>query len=76
MAYGDFKGVSRRITYDKVLRDKVINIVENPKYNDEYQRALTSIVYKFINKKSWGDAVKNEIMSNQKLIEELHKPII
>ena len=65
MAYGDFKGVSRRITYDKVLRDKVINIAKNPKYDDEYQRGLTSIVYKFINKKSWGDAVKNEIMSNQ-----------
>ena len=28
MAYGDFKGVSRRITYDKVLRDKVINIAK------------------------------------------------
>ena len=60
MAYGDFKGVSRRTAFDKVF-----NIVKNLKYDDEYQRGLTSIVYKFINKKSWGDAVQSEIMSNQ-----------
>ena len=31
MAYGDFKGLPRRATSDKVLHDKAFNIVKNPK---------------------------------------------
>ena len=34
------------------------------------------MVYKFFNKKAFGDAVKSKIMSNKELAEELHKPII
>ena len=34
------------------------------------------MVYKFFDKKSPGSGIKNEIMQNQQLIEELHKPII
>ena len=45
MAYGDFKDLNRRTAADKVLRDKAINIAENPKY-DGYQRRLVSMVYK------------------------------
>ena len=37
---------------------------------------LVSLVYKFFNKKSSGSSVKSEVMSNQELAEELHKPII
>ena len=37
MAYGDFKDLERRAAFDKVLRDKVLNIAKNPKY-DGYQR--------------------------------------
>ena len=33
------------------------------------------MVYKFFVKKTSGDAVKNEIMLNQELLEELHKPV-
>ena len=34
------------------------------------------MVYKFFNKKSSGSGVKNDIILNQELTEELHKPII
>ena len=30
MAYSDFKDITRRTASDKVLRDKVFNIVKNP----------------------------------------------
>ena len=32
MAYGDFKDLKRRTQSDKVLKDKVFEIVSNPKY--------------------------------------------
>ena len=47
MAYGDFKYLSRRTASDTVLRDKAFNIANNPKY-DGCQRALASMVYKFL----------------------------
>ena len=53
MAYGDFKDLPRRTAADKVLRDKAFNIPKNPKYG-RYQRGLTSMVYKFFGKKSFG----------------------
>ena len=34
------------------------------------------MVYKFFNKKASGGAIKNKIISNKKLAEELHKPIV
>ena len=37
---------------------------------------IFSMVYKFFNKKTWGSAVKSEIMQNQQLAQELHEPII
>ena len=33
------------------------------------------MVYKFFDKKTAGDAVKNEIMQSKELLQELHKPI-
>ena len=51
MSYRDFKDIARRRASDKVLRGKVFNIAKNPKY-DGYQRGLTSMVYKFFDKKS------------------------
>ena len=75
MADGHFKDLNRRTTADKVLRDKAFDIAKNPKY-DGYQRELTSIVYKFFDKKASGRTVKNEIISSKELSEELHKPII
>ena len=75
MAYGDFKDLARRPVSDNVLRYKAFNIAKNPKY-DGYQRSYGSMVNKFFDKKSKGSDIKNEIKQNERLTEELHKPII
>ena len=72
------KDLNRRTAADKVLRDKTVNIAKNPKY-DGYQRGLTSIVFKFFDKKSAslvdkstsGETVGNENITNKELAEEL-----
>ena len=74
MAYGDFKDLPTRAAPDKLFRDKAFNVVKNPKY-DDYQRRLSSMVYKCFHKKTSGattsgGAVKSEIMSNQELALE------
>ena len=74
MGYGDFKDLTRRTASDKILRDKAFNIAKNPKYN-RYQRGLISMVYKVFDKKMFGSSIKNGNMSDQRLAEELHKPI-
>ena len=82
MAYGDFKDLKRRTASDIILRDKAFNIAKNPKC-DGYQRGLASMVYNFFNKKSpslpdksvSGSGVNIEVKHNEKLAEELHKPI-
>ena len=83
MAYGDFKDLTRRAAYDKVLRNKAFNIAKNPKY-DGYQHEFASIVYKSFDKETSGSGIKNENVTNKhplnlamrELAEELHKPII
>ena len=47
------KDLTKRTQSDKVLRDKTLKIANDPKY-DGYQRGLTSMVYKFLEKKSSG----------------------
>ena len=49
-AYGNFKDLTRRTAYNRILRDKVFNIAKNPKY-DEYQPGLASMIYNFLIKK-------------------------
>ena len=52
-AYSDRKDLAKRIFSDKLLKEKVLkwnDIAKNPTY-DGYQRALTSIIYNFSNKK-------------------------
>ena len=56
MPHGGFKYLLRRTVSDKVLRDKVFNITKNPKY-DGYQHGLTSMIYKFFDKKTAGRVV-------------------
>ena len=68
MAYREFKDLPRRTASDKVLLDKAFNIAKNLKY-DGYKRGLTSMVYKFFNKKISSGGIENEIMSNQELAE-------
>ena len=75
MAYGHYKDLNRRTATNKVLYDKTFNIAKNPKYNG-YQCGLTSMGYKFFDKKISGGIIENEIMSKKYLTEELHKSII
>ena len=58
-----------------MLHNKALNIAKNPKHNG-YQRVLASMVYIFIDKRSSSRIVKNEIISNKYLAEELNKQII
>ena len=74
MTYGDFKDLVKRTASDKVWWDKVFNIAKNPKY-DGYQRGLASMVYKFFDKKTVGRGIDMNA-NNEKVAEELHKPII
>ena len=75
MAWGDFKYLTRRTASDKVLRDKAFNIAKNPKY-DGYQTGLALMFYRVFDKRTSGGAIKNEIISNKELTDELHKSII
>ena len=50
-AYGKSKDLLKRTQSDKVLRNKAFKITSDPKH-DGYQRGLTSMVYKFFDKKS------------------------
>ena len=49
-------------------------IASDQKY-DEYQTGLTSMVYKFFDKKSQGKGLANN-KENVQLANELHKPMI
>ena len=75
MGYREFKDLPRKTASDIALHDKAFNIAKPPKY-DEYQRGLASMVYKFFDKKRASGSVTNKIEQNEKLTEELHKPII
>ena len=46
MAYGYFKDLPRRRTFDKVLRDKAFDIAKSRKYGGS-QTGLASMVYIF-----------------------------
>ena len=81
MAYGHFKDLARRTASDKILRDEAFNIAKNSKY-DGYQRGLDSMEYKLFDKrsaslvdKSTASSGVNMHANNEKLSEELHKPI-
>ena len=73
MAYGKPKGLAKRIQSDIVLRDKTFKIESYQKY-EGYQRGLTSMVYKFFDKKYAGSGAATE--PNYQLGNELHKQII
>ena len=75
MAYGDFKDLTWTTASGKIFRDKAFNVAQNPKY-DRYQNRLASMIYKFLDKKTFGGAFKNENISKKELSEELHKVII
>ena len=72
MAYGKSKDLPKRTESDKLLRDKAFKNESDPKY-DGYQRVLTSMVYKFFDKKSGESGVATE--PNSELANELHRQI-
>ena len=51
LAYGHFKDLNRRTFSDKLFPGEAFIIAKNQKY-DGYQRGLTSMVYKFLYKKT------------------------
>ena len=66
MAYGDFKDLTRRTAFDKILCDKAFNIAKNQKC-DGYQHGLASFVYKFFDKKTsamsvWSETIQSETL--------------
>ena len=75
MAFGNFENRNRKTASDEILRYKAFNIAKNTKY-DGYQRGLALMIYKCFDKKTSGGAIKNDIISNRELAEQLHKPII
>ena len=56
MAYGKYKDLNKRTQSDKVLRNKAFEIARNPKY-DGNQRGLSTVVYKFFDKRSKGSGI-------------------
>ena len=72
MAYGKYKELAKRTESYKFLKEKTFKITINPKCNG-YERRLSSIVYKFFDKKFAGIGIKS--VSNKQLADELHKPI-
>ena len=73
MVFAKSKDLAKRTQSDKVLRDKTLKIVSNPKH-DGYQKELALMVYKFINKKSSESGVDAE--PDYQLANELHRQII
>ena len=79
MVYGKTKDLVKGSQSDKVLKDKAFKIANDPKY-DGYQRGITSMIYKFFDKKfallnkSSGSGMVNE--PNYQLADEFHKPIL
>ena len=73
-AYADHKDLINRTEADKVLRDKAYDIASNPE-NDDYQRGLASMVYKFFDKKSTGSRINTSKSSSSILADEFCKPI-
>ena len=58
MAYSKYEDLEKRAQSDKVLKDKAFKIASNPRYNG-YERGLTSMAYKFFDKKSKGAGLEN-----------------
>ena len=62
-AYEDFTDLTRRAASDKILPDKAFDVAKNPK-NDVCKKSITSMVYKFFDKKNSGSGIKNKNSSN------------
>ena len=65
--------VNQKNEPDNVLRDKAFKITSDPKY-DGCQRGLTSMIFKFFDKKSSESGAATE--PNYQLFNEFHRQII
>ena len=63
MVYGDFKDLNRRAAANKILRDEVLNITIDRKY-DGYQRELASMVYNVFEKNCLLAVLKMFLIKN------------
>ena len=70
VSYSTSKYLAERTISDTILKDRAYEIVRN-RNCDGYQRALTSMVYNFFDKRT-GCGVS----INEQLAEELYKPVI
>ena len=52
------------------MKDRADEVTRNRKYN-AYQKGLPSVVYEFLEKKTWL-----EVTANEDLAKELQKPVI
>ena len=75
MAYGDFKDLNSRTICDRVLRVRYLILLKIRNMMDINVDLLQCSIH-FLIKSTSGGTVKNEIISNKELAEELHKPII
>ena len=62
--YSDSQDLAKRTISDKILKDRAYEIARNRNY-DGYQRALTSMVYKFFDKKTGSGISVNEQLAEQ-----------
>ena len=74
MAYGKSKNLTKTTQSDEVFRYEGFKIASDPKY-DGYQRRLTSMAYKFFDKKRSQSGVA-VTKPNYQLANELHTQII
>ena len=75
VAYSDSKDLGKRTDSDKILKDRASEISRNCNY-DGYQRALASMVHKFLGKKAGSGvsvASKVDMSVNEQLAKEWHK---
>ena len=63
MVYGDFKDLNRRAAANKILREEVLNITIDRKY-DGYQRELASMVYNVFEKNGLLAVLKMFLIKN------------
>ena len=71
MAYSKSKDLVKRTQSNKVLKDKAFKITSNPK-QDDYQRGLASMVYKFLKKSLKEVVLRNQIINWQiKFVNQL-----
>ena len=59
VTYCDSKDLAKRIIADKILKDKAYEISKSCKY-DRNQRALASVVYNFLDKKTGSGVSVND----------------